>query len=127
MRQHLRLLITAAAFSCASSPAFAQQSDGEIAQLRAQQAEWRAQMDLANANIGSNYPQMAADMVARLRMREAAISHERYRRAAENHEQEVQRAADAQAQYEEDLRSANEARARYEAEMAEYRRQHGGL
>ncbi len=118
-------------FACA--PANAQQATGaEPERLRAEQQHLRDGLERARANIAANYPQMAADMVARLRMREAAISQDRYRQAMQVHEQamaayntELERASAAQAHYEEQVRQAEAERARYEAELAEYRRLHG--
>jgi len=130
--QVFRLPWLGAVLILAALPANARQGAAELDRLRAQLENQRDELERARANIVTNYPQMAADMVARVRMEEAAISQERYRQAMQVHEQdmaahkaELERAAAAQARYEAEVRRAEEERARYEAEMAEYRRLYG--
>ena len=128
----LRFLGPGLAVALACAPAGAQQAGADLQRLQAEQDHARDELERARANIATNYPQMAADMVARVRMEEAAISQERYRQAMQVHEQdmaahkaELERAAAEQARYEAEVRRAEEERARYEAEMAEYRRLYG--
>ena len=131
-RRMFRMPWLGAVLLLTSFPANAQQGAAELDRLRVEQDHLRDEMERARANIATNYPQMAADMVGRIRMQEAAVSQERYRQATQVYEQdmaahkaELERAAAAQAQYEAELRRAEEERARYEAEMAEYRRLYG--